>query len=95
MATATSLALLKTDLGLPSTISADLSTYLGFLLDSAAAEISAAGAALRSPDGDDELLIMYAAWLYRKRVNGEGMGLMLSRALANRRLYGAVSEAPS
>lgn len=33
---------------------------------------------------DDQLVIMYAAWLWRKRDSGEGMPRMLRYALNNR-----------
>lgn len=34
--------------------------------------------------GDSNLVIMYAAWLWRKRATGEGMPRMLRYALNNR-----------
>lgn len=41
---------------------------------------------------DDELIVMYAAWKWRKRSTGEGMPRMLRYALNNRMLKQKVSN---
>lgn len=79
------LELLKIDLGIMN------DTYDKLL----AAQISAArdyiaeeGIALdMSSNGDAYTLVMYAAWLYKKRESSEGMPRMLRRRL-NNRIYG-------
>lgn len=59
--------------------------YLVHLLNVAESEILEEGIHLSESVGDENLRIMYAAYLYRKRVNGEnGMPRMLRYALNNR-----------
>ena len=81
----TALSLLKTDLGYTGTLPDDLTAYLEWLLATAQAELAERKISLRSP-GPDELQVMYAAWLYRKRVNGEPMGPMVAQAIKNRKV---------
>jgi hypothetical protein len=64
----TRLTLLRIDLGF-KTLTEDQTTYLGQLLGMAVAAITRKGVQLT--DGvteDDALVAMYAAWLYRKRM---------------------------
>ena len=77
------LSMLKVDLGISTTTSYDerLTQYL----TTAQAEIAREGASLEATSTDDmALVVMYAAWLWRKRDNMEGMPRMLRYALNNR-----------
>lgn len=82
--TTTLLTMLKTDLGILSTTLYDerLLSYLA----SAAESIRQEGAASIAPSSplDAQLIVMYAAWLWRKRDSMEGMPRMLRYALNNR-----------
>lgn len=80
----TMLAMLKIDLGLASN-AYDL--RLQSLMTSAEAEIIREGATDLRPSSnvsDANLVIMYAAWLWRRRDTGEGMPRMIRWALNNR-----------
>ena len=70
---------LKIDLGITTTA---YDTRLGQYLDYAKAEITREGVTLT--DGDAQLVIMYAAWTWRRRDSGDGMPRMLRYALNNR-----------
>lgn len=76
------LAMLKIDLGITSDhYDSRLSQYL----QSAADEIKREGIKLLADDlPSDNLQIMYAAWMWRKRQNGDEMPRMLRRAMNNR-----------
>jgi hypothetical protein len=78
------LTMLKTDLGILSTTVYDerLLSYL----TSAMEAIRKEGAATISPSSplDAQLIVMYAAWLWRKRDSMEGMPRMLRWQLNNR-----------
>lgn len=77
------LSMLKVDLGIMSTTAYDerLSQYLENALDS----IQEEGATLDlTVLKDKQLVVMYAAWTWRKRESGEGMPRMLRYALNNR-----------
>lgn len=82
MTDAEKLTMLKVDLGISSTAyDARLAQYITV----AKAEIGREGIALSADSLDDEnLIIMYAAWMWRKRESGEGMPRMLRYALNNR-----------
>ena len=72
---------LKIDLGITTTAYNErLTTYLTY----SQAEIQEEGITLSSTAQDDQLTIMYAAWLWRRRDSGEGMPRMLRYALNNR-----------
>lgn len=75
------LAGLKVDLGLTSDAFND---RLLSRLRSAIEWIQAEGVTLTDSDGDKELVIMYAAWLWNSRKTGEGMPRMLRYAINNR-----------
>lgn len=84
------LAALKIDLGLTTTIYDErLSQYL----QTARSEIEREGVTFSSdPDADPDkadanLIIMYAAWMWRKRDTGEGVPRMI-RWQINNRLFG-------
>lgn len=76
------LEMLKVDLG----ISTD--TYnnrLGQYIDYAAEEITREGIVLdETAPNDLNLIVMYSAWLWRKRDSGDGMPRMLRYALNNK-----------
>lgn len=80
--TVTMLMMLKTDLGLTKTAyDKRLIQYLG----SAQTQIKREGISLNLESVDDmQLVVMYAAWMWRKRDTGEGMPRMLRYALNNR-----------
>ena len=68
--TATQLILLQTDLGLLHPTDAQI-IQLSHFLSMAATAIERAGIQLSADvPADDMLLAMYAAWLYRKRIQG-------------------------
>lgn len=77
------LAMLKVDLGIMATTAYD--ERLGQYLENAAASIAEEGATLDLDIlKDKQLVVMYAAWTWRKRDSGEGMPRMLRYALNNR-----------
>lgn len=77
------LTMLKTDLGITST---GYDTRLVQILRSSEKEIKREGVStLDNTDLDDcQLIVMYAAWIWRKRDTGDGMPRMLRWALNNR-----------
>lgn len=80
----TMLAMLKVDLGITATA---YDARLTQLLTVAAGEIVKEGAATLDPASsvtDANLVVMYAAWLWRKRDTMEGMPRMVRWALNNR-----------
>lgn len=82
------LDMLKIDLGIKGTTAYDdrLMRYLNYSNQ----EINSKGVTLDATDArDQELIVMYAAWLWRRRDSGEGMPRMLRYAL-NNRLIGRV-----
>lgn len=76
------LAMLKIDLGITKDhYDERLRQYLEFATD----EIKREGIKLLADNlSDDNLQIMYAAWMWRKRQDGDDMPRMLRRALNNR-----------
>ena len=80
----TMLTMLKTDLGILTTTAYD--ARLTQLLTAASSAINKEGAfTLNASDPlDQQLIVMYAAWLWRRRDNMEGMPRMLRLALNNR-----------
>ncbi|MBQ2030678.1 MAG: hypothetical protein II483_00520 [Lachnospiraceae bacterium] len=84
MASALLLTMLKTDLGIMQTTAYD--TRLGQYLDAAEQEIIKEGVSDfdTSSIDDAQLVVMYAAWLWRKRDTMEGMPRMVRYALNNR-----------
>lgn len=83
---ATLLSYLKIDLGITTTA---YDNRLTQYLEHAQTEIQREGVTLNS--GDDQLVVMYAAWLWRKRDTGEGMPRMLRYALNNRVFSGKMA----
>lgn len=91
----TALALMKADLGyFDSAIPAALETYLSSTLDSAAAKIARAKIELVPGNVDDDLFLsMYAAWMYRKRIDGSPKPEMLQDEIRNRQVDEALADA--
>lgn len=78
----TMLAMLKIDLGISATA---YDTRLGQYIQTAKDEIRREGAILSADSiSDCNLVIQYAAWMWRKRDTGEGMPRMLRWQLNNR-----------
>lgn len=76
------LSMLKIDLGI-STNAYD--SRLGGYLRSAEKEINREGITLDLEDvGDCQILVMYSAWMWRRRDSMDGMPRMLRYALNNR-----------
>lgn len=85
MDTSVLLPMLKTDLGITATA---YDSRLIQYLQTAEASIRSEGAELDPSDLNDmNLVVMYAAWQWRKRDSGEGMPRMLRYAL-NCRILG-------
>lgn len=80
----TMLTMLKTDLGIRTSTAYD--ARLTQLLTAAESAIRKEGASTldASKPLDQQLIVMYAAWLWRKRDNMEGMPRMLRWTLNNR-----------
>ena len=72
---------LKVDLGISATV---YDERLTARLDTAMERITAEGVTLQDTVGDKDLVLMYAAWLWRGRVEQSPMGRMLRVALNNR-----------
>ena len=78
------MTLLKIDLGIIGDVYDPL---LSQLINAAKEFITKEGVSLTESAEDTQLVIMYAAYLYRKRATDEGMPRMLRWAL-NNRLFG-------
>ena len=78
------LTMLKTDLGIRTSTAYD--ARLIQLLTAAESAIRKEGASTldASDPLDQQLIVMYAAWMWRRRDSMEGMPQMLRRALNNR-----------
>lgn len=75
------LEMLKVDLGISTTA---FDERLAIYIKTAKAEIKREGITLTASINDGSLVIMYAAWMWRRRDTGEGMPRMLRYALNNR-----------
>ena len=84
MTTQVLLAHLKTDLGIRSNVYDDRLTAR---ITVAQQRLGGLGITLADTEEDNDLVLMYAAWLWRSRVSGEGMPQMLRTTLYNR-LFG-------
>lgn len=89
--TATMLPLLKIDLGITATA---FDNRLTNALETAMERIEAEGATLENTASDRDLVLMYAAWLWRCRVDQAPMGRMLRQALNNRVIRETAEAAP-
>ena len=83
------LSALRVDLGITATVYSD---RLLSRIRTAQQRIAEEGITLQDTEADRDLVVMYAAWLWRFRVNGEGMPRMLRYALNNRLLSQKASE---
>ena len=72
---------LKVDLGITSTA---YDMRLTAYLKNACVQIEREGVTLTDQIDDQQLVIMYAAWMWRRRDTGEGMPRMIRYALNNR-----------
>lgn len=80
----TKLQMLKIDLGInTSAYDERLTQYLA----SAKAEIEREGVKLTDSAPDENLIVQYAAWMWRKRDTGEGIPRMI-RWQINNRIFG-------
>lgn len=77
------LTMLKIDCGITTTA---FDERLAQYVETAEAEITREGATLADTASDSQLIVMYAAWLWRKRDTGEGMPRMLRYAI-NQRVF--------
>lgn len=76
------LQMLKTDLGITASA---YDERLGQYLDAAQKRIEEEGVTLDTNDiGDMQIIVMYAAWMWRRRDTMEGMPRMIRYALNNR-----------
>ena len=88
----TMLTMLKTDLGIRTSTAYDtrleqmLTAAMKFIKEEGASDLDA------SDPLDQQLIVMYAAWLWRKRDDMPGMPRALRWAL-NNRVFGMVGEA--
>ena len=80
---------LKVDLGISATAYDDRLTAR---LNTAMERITAEGVTLQDTVGDRDLVLMYAAWLWRGRVEQSPMGRMLRVARNNRVFSEAARE---
>lgn len=91
MYTETEYQMLKADLGFYGDPPATVATYMQQLIVAAKTALGRSGVTLDASDpADEELVAMYAAWLYRKRDSGGGKPRMLREALNDRKVHEAV-----
>ena len=84
----TKLQMLKIDLGInTSAYDSRLTQYLA----SAKAEIEREGIKLTDSVPDENLIVQYAAWMWRKRDTGEGIPRMI-RWQINNRIFGGDAD---
>lgn len=85
------LTMLKTDLGITST---GYDARLTQILETSEKAIIAEGASTldKGKLEDAQLIVMYAAWIWRRRDGGEGMPRMLRWSL-NNRIFGEKARA--
>ncbi len=88
------LALLKANLGYFGTeIPEDLQTYLQSLMEYAFNEFAEMKVQLTPGTLNDDMdQMVYAAWMYRKGVNGEGKTEMLKSIIRNRQVRNALKN---
>ena len=88
------LALLKANLGYFGTeIPEELRTYLQSLMEYAFNEFSEMKVQLTPGTLNDDMdQMVYAAWMYRKGVNGEGKTEMLKSIIRNRQVRNALKN---
>ena len=88
------LALLKSNLGYYSTeIPVDLQGYLESLMEYALNDFVRMGVRLTPGVLNDDMdQMVFAAWMYRKGVNGEGKTEMLKSIIRNRQVRNALAD---
>ena len=84
------LAALKVDLGIRSNAYDD---RLAARIEAARQRIGDLGVTLADTTEDNDLVLMYAGWLWRNRGTGEAMPMMLRSTLYNR-LFGEKARTP-
>ena len=86
--------LLKANLGYyGTTIPTELRNYLEYLMEYALNEFAGIGINLTPGILNDDMdQMIYAAWMYRKGVNGEGKTEMLKAIIRNRQVRNALAE---
>lgn len=84
------LAALKVDLGI---VASAYDERLGQYLTTAEQEVNREGVASDGSQAYDNLVIQYAAWMWRRRDSGEGMPRMLRYWLHNYKLDQLTAEA--
>ena len=90
--TPTEYAMLKADLGFLTEPPESIRTLMEAKLNAAHVRLARDGVVIDQSDpSDEELVVMYAAWLYRKRDSGEGKPQMLRQELNDRKVDGKVS----
>lgn len=84
MATDAAMALLKADLGRTGSLPEDVAAFMAQKLDAAAYALADAGILIdEAKPLEMDLLVMYAAWLYRKRDSGAELPPMVRLAINN------------
>ena len=88
------LTLLKANLGYYGQIPEEVTAYLQSLLDYAHRRLAQTAGIFLTPGDllDDQLQVMYAAWLYRKGGEGSEKPPMLKDAIRDYQLHKAMSE---
>lgn len=85
--------MLKVDRGFYNEPPAEVKAYMEHLLDVVHSRLKKQGININTDDMDDEnLVVMYASWLYRKRDTGEGKPRMLREALNDRKVHEKVGR---
>lgn len=96
MASEASIALLKTDLGFTGKVPDEVQTYMEHLIDASVTSLQGKGIVVEESEPDSmQLLVMHAAYLYRKRINGDPMPQMLRAAINNAIVANATQEVES
>ncbi len=90
----TAVALLKANLGYYGTIPQEVEKYLTSLLDYAYKRLAQTAGIHLTPGDlyDDQLQVMYAAWLYRKGGEGSEKPPMLKEAIRDYQVSKAMTE---
>lgn len=88
------MALLRANLGYSAgTVPTDVSLLMSNDLATAEADLARAGIDIDQTDAADlNLLVMFAAWLYRKRVTGEARPAMLKIEINDRKVAKATAS---
>lgn len=93
MASPAAMALLKADLGRTGAIPDDVTTLMEQKLDASAKALMERGIKVDESNAlDMDLLVMYAAWLYRKRDTGAELPMMIRQAINNAQVSRATKE---